>query len=99
MYMSVCLSVCLFVLFIVDCGSYNNCGKREETSGIQVVEWRRYESEVQDRVERTYPWPDFPHGEMELSQVSQVVATKDNVIQNVLDSTTAESKPKYMIGA
>ena len=34
------------------------------------MEWRRYESEGQDRVERTYPWPDSPHGETELSQVS-----------------------------
>ena len=45
-----------------------NCGKREETSGIQVVELRRYESEGQHRVERTYPWPDSPHGETELSK-------------------------------
>ena len=49
-----------------------NCGQREETPGIQVMDWRRYESEEQHRVERTNPWPDSPHGETELSQVGTV---------------------------
>ena len=42
-------------------GNIENSGKREETFGIQVVEWHRYESKGEDRVDRTCQWPYSPH--------------------------------------